>query len=218
MGLLAFPAAILAWVPTAASLTPDRWALFYVKMFTAYENAGRLDAALDAMDDGRALDPRLASYFQSSLNSFVARDQRLRLTDDVSRLAIAERGSRRDGSPLRLARWLRLLPDGSGREESRRLLEDALEKDPDDPRVHRELGAWWLDAAGDPEARRHARDELDRASRGDRGDPSAAILFALISGDPRQLDRPALRRLDRNSPRLRMARASLAAHRRSSIP
>jgi tetratricopeptide (TPR) repeat protein len=218
LGLLAAPAAALAWVPTAASLTPDRWALFYVKMFTAYENAGRLDDALEAMDDCRALDPRMASYFRSSLNSFIVRDQKTRLSDEVARRVAAERAHEDARTPLRVARWLRLLPDGPGREESRRLLDQALVIDPDDPRLHRELGAWWLGDWRDPASRRHAFEELDRASSGPAGDPSAAILFALISGDARQLDRPPLRRLDRNASRLRMARASLAARPRDGAP
>ncbi|MEA2630433.1 MAG: hypothetical protein QOE66_652, partial [Chloroflexota bacterium] len=211
VGLLALPAAILAWAPTAASLTPERWSLFYVKMITAYDVAGRLDEALDAMDDARALDPRMADYLHSTLDSSLAREQKLRLSREVARLVAAERMHDDAESTLRIIRWLRLLPDGPGREESRRLLEEALETHPDDPRLHRELGAWWLGDRNDPDARRRAKEELDRASRGPAGDPSAAILFALVSGDPRQLERPSLHRLGRDSTRLRMARASLAA-------
>jgi hypothetical protein len=83
-GLIALPAALLAWAPTAESLTPGRWALFYIKMFTAYESAEQLDAALDAIDDGRALDPRTASAFEHSLAGVVARDQKRRIAAEIA--------------------------------------------------------------------------------------------------------------------------------------
>ena len=211
VGLLAIPALALAWVPTAVTLAPDRWSFFYVKMFTAYENAGRLDDALDAIDDGRALDPRVAEKFSRLLNAFNAREQKERVSAELSRRMAIERARDGGGTPLRLIRWRRILPDGPSREESRQWLDEALKIDPDDRQLHRELGAWWLGKGADADARREAIAEFERASRGASGDPSAAILLALTVGDPRYLDRPALRSLDRNAPRLRMARASLAA-------
>jgi hypothetical protein len=210
IGLLAAPAAVLAWAPTAETMTPGRWALFYMKMFTAYEAAGRLDDALDAIDDGRALDARTAKAFETSLNGVVAGPQKQRIAGEIDRRLGAETAHPGPDTTLRLARLLRLLPDESGRAESRRLLEDALKSDRGNSRLHRELGAWWLGAWRDPAARAEAMFELDRAARGLEGDAGAAIMLALLTDEARRLNVPALRG-EQHSARLRMARAALAA-------
>jgi tetratricopeptide (TPR) repeat protein len=213
LGLVALPAAVLAWSPTAETLTPGRWALFYMKMFTAYELAGRLDDALDAIDDGRALDPRTARAFELSLASPVAAEQKARIAAEIDRkLAVDQVGM------IQRARWLRLLADESRRAQSRQLLEQALEDTPDDPALHRELAAWWLGAWRDPEARRRAQRELERATRSPRTDPDAALLRALLTGDGAEL-RAVRSATDRRlAPRSRMARAALAARRREATP
>jgi hypothetical protein len=183
-------------------------------MFTAYESAERLDDALDMIDDGRALDPRTAAAFEHSLNGLVARDQKRRIAAEVAGRVAADGPARDVATAVRVARWLRVLPDGPERAESVRVLEEALKADPDDPRLHRELGAWWLGAWRTPGARDRARDELLRAA----GDPSAAIMRALLTADPRLLERSTLPQDLRSSPRFRMARAALAVHRRESTP
>ena len=165
-----------------------------MKMFTAYESAGRLDDALDAIDDGRALDPRTARAFETSLNGVVAGPQKQRTAPSIDRRLDAETAHPGHEHPLRLARWLRLLPDESGRAEGRRLLEEALKSDPDNPRLHRELGAWWLGQWRDPAARHGALAELQRAARGPAGDAGAAIMLALLTGEGRHLNVPALQR------------------------
>jgi hypothetical protein len=214
IGLLALPVGVLAWFPTAVTMTPGRWALFYVKMFTAYESVGELDLALDAIDDGRALDPRTARAYESSINGLVAREQKERITATLQGRIAAEReaGSSDVERTLRRARWLRFLPDEPGRTESRRLLEEALEKAPAAPRLHRELAAWWLGAWRDPEARTRALEELRRATSGPADDPGAMILLALLTGDQGMLARLSTRPGHLDRARLRMARAAIAAH------
>jgi hypothetical protein len=214
LGLVALPVGILAWAPTAETMSPGRWALFYVKMFTAYESAGRLDEALDAIDDGRALDPRTARAYETSINGFVAREQKERIAVALGRQIGAER--ERGGSDIehviRKARWLRFLPDEPGRDESRRLLEDGLKTEPADPRLHRELAAWWLGEWRDPEARTRALAELRLAASGAAGDPGATIMLALLTGEKNQLARLPAGTWSLDQPRRRMARAAVAAH------
>jgi hypothetical protein len=216
LGALAIPAAIVAWVPTAESMTPGRWALFYVKMFTSYESAGRLDEALDAIDDGRALDPRTARAYETSLAGFVAAPQRQRIAAAVDKRIAEERARPPGADPVRLARWLRLLPDDPARADSRRVLEAALRGRPDDRlrgRLHRELGAWWLGQWREPGARLRARDELRLAASGPDADPDALLMLALLTGDAQLLNAQALASSDiRRRPRDRMARAAVAAH------
>jgi hypothetical protein len=214
IGLLAIPASILAWAPTAVTMTPGRWALFYVKMFTAYESAGRLDEALDAIDDGRALDMRTARAYENSINGIVAREQKERIAATLERRIAAERGG--VGSDVdravRVARWLRFLPDEPGRTESRRLLDEALEKHPAEPRLHRELAAWWLGQWRDPEARTRALEELRRGASGPAADPGAMIMLALFTGDSGPLERLSSESLHGDRARLRMAQAAIALH------
>jgi hypothetical protein len=213
LGVLALPAAALAWAPTAETLTPGRWALFYLKMFTAYESAGQIDDALDAIDDGRALDPRTARAFEASMNGFVARPQKQRIAAELARRIAVDRTRGDPASRLGLIRWLRVLPEEAPRGECLRLLEEALADHPDDPQLRRELGAWWLGQWRDPRARTKARAALERAARGPAADAGAAVLLALLSGETRSLDHPGTGRTLHSSPRVRMARAALIAHR-----
>jgi hypothetical protein len=184
-----------------------------MKMFTAYESAGRLDDALDAIDDGRALDPRTARAYETSINGFVAREQKERIAGKLERLLGVERnaGVADMGSVVRKARWLRFLPEDPGRTESRRLLEEALKRAPVDPRLYRELAAWWLGEWRVPEARTRALDALRHAAIGRRGDPGAMVMLALMTGERGVLTRlpTGSGRLDQ--PRERMARAAVAA-------
>jgi hypothetical protein len=64
---------------------------------------------------------------------------------------------------------------------------------------------------GDPAARRRAAEELHRAASTPSRDAEAAILLALLTGDPGPLAWPTVRGADPHSPRLRLARAILAA-------
>jgi hypothetical protein len=228
IGLVALPTAALAWAPTAVTMTPGRWALFYVKMFTAYESAGRLDLALDAIDDGRALDPRTARAYEASISGFVAREQKERIAAALAGPIAAGRVQRGSGPEevASLARWLRFLPDEAEQAESRRLLEDALREHPDDARLRRELGAWWLGEWRDPDARTRALGELRRAARGPNPDPGAVIMLALMTRDRKLLDQLAASSGRFDAARRRMARAAVAAHvlpgegtsRRGSLP
>jgi hypothetical protein len=185
-----------------------------MKMFTAYESAGRLDEALDAIDDGRALDPRTARAYETSINGFVAREQKERIAATLERRIGAEPET--DGSSIehviRNARWLRFLPDEPGRAESRRLLEEAVKTEPADPRLHRELAAWWLGEWRDPEARTRASEELRHATFGPAGDPGAMVMLALMTGERGLLARVSTGSWLLDQPRLRMARAAVAAH------
>src|SRR5262249_39974432 len=108
-------------------------------------------------------------------------------------------------SDLHRARWLRQLPEC--RSESHRLIEAILRANPDDPAGLLELGGWWLGEVDAPDARHHAVDAFRRAAMGPSGDPSAAVLLALMTSDPRPLDRQA------DGPRVRVARAILAERR-----
>jgi hypothetical protein len=211
MGLVALPALLVAWVPTAETLSPGRWALFYIKMFTAYESAGQHDLALDALDDGRALDPRTARAYEASIGGFVAAEQKQRIAAALEPRIAALRtaGSTEPEPTVRLARWLRFLPDEPRRAECRELLEDAVRAHPGDPRLRRELGAWWLGEWRDPDCRSRALGELRIAARG--RDPGAVIMLALLTGDKSGLDEPTLREGQVATARLRMARAAVAA-------
>jgi hypothetical protein len=204
--LLAAPAAWLAWRPPEVSWE-ERWGHAERMRFVADLRAGKLDAAIDALDDARALAPLPAEKLAEMLaegpfHDAVAQSIRTALSLD----AIAPTGQ---DSDLRRARLFRQLPED--RAESRRLLEAGLEARPGDPRYRREWGTWWLGEAGNPSARRRAVEELARAASGQEGDPDAAILLALLEGDSRLLDLPAIGRIDPGSPRLRMVRAILAS-------
>ncbi len=200
--LLMAPAAVLAWRPIDDP-APDRWGHGLIVLALADLGANRLDRAIDALDDARALGPGSAERVESLLTGGLVRDRLALLVKThlgAEILTGAPTDRRRE---LRHARWLRQFPDR--RSESRLLLDRALQADPGDFLAHRELGAWWLGNLGDPSARRLAAGELSRAT----GDPSAAVTLALLSGDRRRLPGrwPGV---DPAPDRLRLARAILA--------
>jgi hypothetical protein len=207
--LLLVPAAVLAWRPLADP-APNYWGHALLTLAVADLGAGQLEPAIDALDDARALGPDPATRIHQIFSAGPARGMLSAL------IASRPRAERSPGggpdSDLRLARWLRQFPDG--RTESRRLLEDLLRADPDDPRALRERGAWWLGLPGDPDARRRAAEDLGRGARGRGGDPGAAVLLALLRKDPRLLPPPNPRRATTDAglapARLRLARAILA--------
>ncbi|HWE38532.1 MAG TPA: glycosyltransferase family 39 protein [Isosphaeraceae bacterium] len=194
--LLGLPAAVLAWRPTPIP-AEERWAFAERRLVVASLQAGDLDAAIDALDDGRALGPEPMRRFNEML---AGSQEAAELAESIrSRLALRERFG--GTPPLLRARWLRVLP--SARAEARRLLDDALAADPLDPRARTELGAWWL-GSSDPSARDHAAAELRRAAA---TDPAAAILLALLFRDRSILDAPGLGRPVAKGVRMRVARA-----------
>lgn len=199
--LLAAPAALLAWLPTADPTT-DRWGEFEVKLFNAYLMAGRLDDAIDALDDAMAQGPRPALYMPSRLRTGAGHDRLLALADNRVRALAGDP----QAAELAKARYDRVLPER--RAASRRALEALIESDPTNRAAWRELGAWWLAEADDPEARQSAQDALEHAVEPPPSDPSAAILLALLKDNESLLDVPAPPR-SHLATRLRVARAIL---------
>jgi hypothetical protein len=198
---LATPAAAMAWAPTPVP-ADDRWGLALRRQFKALLWSGEVDAAIDALDDARALGPRPMRNLAAMMAAGPEHDLMATLLADAPVAGDEPPGI---ASDLRRARWLRQVPEG--RAESRHLLEAILRDHPDDPAALREWGAWWLGEVRDPDARARAASALRRAAEGPPGDPSAAILLALLASDRRALDDPALLRAD--GPRLRVARAIL---------
>ncbi len=202
--LLAAPAMMLAWRPIANPV-PDRWGHSAIGLALAYLAADRLEPAIDALDDSRAIGSGPAARVAELLAIGPMHDKMAWLAatslDTARRLRFESNTSR--------ARWLRQLPEG--RPEARRLLEAALRSNPGDARARREWACWWLGEAGNPAARRRAAEELHRAASPPSRDAEAAILLALLTGDPGPLGWPTVRGADRLSPRLRLARAILAA-------
>ena len=194
------PAAALAWRPSADPV-PDRWGHAEIALAVAELGEGRLDSAIDALDDARAIDPGAALRVAEITAAGPVHD---RLAAQISlRL---DMGRTTGGIPrLRRARWLRQIPEG--RPESRRILEAALAESPADPRALYEWGAWWLGEPADEGARRRASRELSLAAGAPGAEPSAAILAALLTGDPRSLPVPSGRR---PATRLRLARLILS--------
>lgn len=172
--LLGLPAAFLAWRP-APDPVPDRWGHAEIALALAELGEGRLESAIDALDDARAFSPGAASRVAEITAAGPVHD---RIAAQVGLRRGAGRVTR-----LRLARWLRQLPEG--RAESRRLLEIALTESPDDPVALVESAAWWLSEPGEG-PRRRALEELERAARRDL---SAAILAAILARDARKLPR-----------------------------
>jgi hypothetical protein len=208
VAFLAVPAGALAWRPLADP-APRRWNHAQINLALAYAGEGRLEEAIDALDDARAMDPALATKVASFL-------EKGSLHDRVAAL-VGEAMKRRPeaGSSVHRARWLRQLPET--RSESRRLLEELLRVQPRDPRVRREWGAWWLGQHDNPSARRVAGEHLATAVTGPTGDASAAILLALLTSDPRLLAKPAGLAAHSISPRLRLAKAILAERRTGAV-
>jgi hypothetical protein len=214
--LLAVPAAALAWQPPPNPF-PDRWSHFQVELALAYLDAGQVDQTINALDDARAMGQRPMQWTAMMLES--GQDH-----DHLEAVLMSHLETKTAGVPgldedLRRIRLLRQIPEG--RAESRRLAETALRDHPDDARVHREWGAWWLGEARmrDPEALRAVRlraaREFNQAAHGSaHGDSSAEILLALLTADPIHLDHAAQIGIDRDQPRIRYARAFLAAQHR----
>ena len=197
--ILMLPAALLAWAPSAVPLE-DRWGLPLRRLYRAELSANRIQMAINALDDARALGPRPAAALGAMLA--VGPDHDLFVS-------LLSSGSPEEADEmLERIRLLRQIPEG--RAESRRQLDEWLQADPDNRRARAESGAWWLGAVHDPDARRHAIEELRRAASGPSGDRSAAILLALLTRDRRVLDLPALRQMGPDPARLRVARAILA--------
>ena len=205
--LLAVPASALAWRPISDP-APDRWGHADIELAVAYLSEGRLESAIDAMDDARALDGGAADRAEALLAEGPVHDRLGQLVAD--RLGIAR--SVVAASDVDRARWLRQLP--GTRAQGRRLLEGRLRSAPDDPAAWREWGAWWLGESADPDARPRARSALARACRSPAPDPSAAVLIALLDSDPRPLAAATSPQPDRRRERARRARAIVAPRRR----
>jgi hypothetical protein len=198
--LLAVPALVLAWRPLPDP-TPDRWGHAEIELALAYLASGRLDPAIDALDDARALGPGPAGRIAALLAEGPVHDRVAALVRD--RLAASRRAG--DTPALDRARWLRQLPEA--RAESRRVLESLLRSHPDDPATLREWGAWWLGEPDGPDARRRASAAFARAERTPPGDASSALLLALLNSDPRPLASRPLPPAGRLRQRARLARA-----------
>jgi hypothetical protein len=203
VALLMVPAAILAWRPLKDP-APARWGHALIGLALADALAGQLEAAIDALDDARALGPGPAQRVEQLAARGPLHDAMSVLI--ASRPAADRHPGRGPEPDLHLARWMRQFP--KGRAPSWRLVDQALEGDPDNPRANRERGAWWLGQTDQPDARRRALLDLLRASRGPTGDTSAAVLLALLVHDHRFL--PA-NSGSLSAARLRLARAILKA-------
>ncbi len=197
--LLAAPAAWLAWRPIPDP-APDRWGHAEIELALAYLADGRLESAIDALDDARALGEGPAARAAELLAAGGVHDRLAGLAADRSETTPAAEVDR--------ARWLRQLPET--RAEARRILEAILVARPADPAALREWGAWWLGEPDDPAARRRAIEALGRAGGPAGNDPSAAVLLALLGADPGPLDRLRDGVPDRSRGRVRLARAILA--------
>jgi hypothetical protein len=198
--LLALPAAALAWRPLADP-APDRWGHCEIQLAMASLQAGRLGPAIDAFDDADALGVGPAIRVREILATSPIHDRLAALVS--TRLRIGQGALA--ASDLERARWLRQLPES--RDESRNLLEAALRSRPDDAVALRELGDWWLGQVEEPGARDRARALFERAVGITPAAPSAAVPLALLTADPRRLERLDPRRED--GTRVRLARAAL---------
>ncbi|SIO14925.1 Dolichyl-phosphate-mannose-protein mannosyltransferase [Singulisphaera sp. GP187] len=205
--LLVLPAAALAWRPMVDP-TPDRWGHAEIELALAFLAEGSLEPAINALDDVRALGEGPSARVTTLLAEGPVHDRLAALV--LNRL----NGPRHAGEIPQIirARWLRQLPET--RAESRRRLEGLLRSQPDDPAVRREWGAWWLDEANDPEARRHAKDALARAIEAPGGDASAAVLLALLTTDPLPLAGLTSHRSVSLNARVRLAQAIVIARSR----
>jgi 4-amino-4-deoxy-L-arabinose transferase-like glycosyltransferase len=203
--LLGIPAVWLSWRPMG--LDPEeRWGHAERMLFIAYLQAGQLDAAIDALDDARAIGPEPAARLGEMLASGPLHD--LFLADRDAALRVQNPHASAPEIFLRRARLFRQVPEG--RAESRELLEQALKIRRSDARFLRESGAWWLGEVHDPAARSRAVEALDRGAHGENADASAAILLALVKRDRGYLPPASLLQKKRDSGRLRLAHAILA--------
>ena len=200
--LLSLPIAALAWRPLADP-SPDRWGHSEIALAVAELGASRLEPAIDALDDARAFGPGAAIRVGEITTAGPVHDRLVSLIQvEANRL-----GGRPNVPRGQLARWLRQVPEG--RAESRRLLDESLAENTDDRPSLREFGAWFLGDLDNPDARRRATLELERASRNPSGDFHAAILLALLSGNKDILPSHESAIEPGRSPRLPLARTIL---------
>ncbi|MGC8644444.1 MAG: glycosyltransferase family 39 protein, partial [Isosphaeraceae bacterium] len=146
--LVVLPCTALAW-RTGIDPDPDRWGYFQQALLVGYLQADDLDAAIDVLDDARAVGPRSpasAAVFapglvQSQLTRAVGR-----------RWAIVRQNP---DLVLTQARLARVVPQTH--ELAGRLLDEAERLDPHDSAYWRERGGWWLGRQrNDPGAREQA--------------------------------------------------------------
>ena len=209
VSLLALPCLALALSPLPDP-TPERWSHGEIEIALAYLAEGRVESAINAFDDARALGAGPAHRVTQLLANGPVHDRLATLVRMRSDFSREDRG----GSPLERARWLRQFPET--RDEARRELEGLLATSPRNPAVFREWGAWWLGEVDDAEAPRRAQTALAEACRTPAGDSSAAILLALLTSDPAPLDRSAPLPTRGRQERLDLARA-IVGHRARSV-
>ena len=200
--LVAAPAVVLAGRPLDDPV-PDRWGHAEIALAVAELGASHLEPAIDALDDARAFGPEAAFRVDQIVSEGPVHD---RLATLVGSRLEDNRG-RPDLLRSTLARWLRQVPEGQA--EARRLLDQALALDPTDRVALRERGALRLAEVEEPEARKEAAKELALAARPPNGDPSAAILGAILARDGDLLPDLDNERFRLLSPRLPLARAVL---------
>jgi hypothetical protein len=206
--LVAAPMAALAWRP-GVDPHPDRWEYFQFGLFTSSLQDGDVDAAIDVLDDLRAMNPRA-----EPLTEIITPGPIHELfTATIARRWAAIMSA--SGSAVALARLARVLPETHAMAAG--LLDEAERTRPDDPILWRERGGWWLARPSDAKARGLAIEAYRRAS----SDPSARITLALLTSDPSLLDGPSTARPDRI--RLALAvidgrRKSLEVRRRINVP
>ncbi|AGA30670.1 ArnT family glycosyltransferase [Singulisphaera acidiphila] len=205
--LLVLPIAALAWRPMVDP-TPDRWGHAEIELALAYLAEGRLEPAIDALDDVRAIGEGPSGRVATLLAEGPVHDRIAALV--LNRLNMARYAE--EIPQIVRARWLRQLPET--RAESRRRLEALLLSHPNDPTVRREWGAWWLGETNDPDARRHAKDALAQAIQAPGSDASAAILLALLTSDRLPLAGLTLNRPAPLNDRVRLALAIVASRSR----
>jgi 4-amino-4-deoxy-L-arabinose transferase-like glycosyltransferase len=205
--LLAIPALLVAWRPMADP-TPDRWGHAEIELALANLAVGKLEPAIDALDDARALGGGTADRVATLLAEGLVHDRLAALV--MLRLSLGA-----DVAELDRARWFRQLPET--RAEGRRRLEELLQSRGDDPAIRRELGAWWLGEPDSPDAREQARAALMQACRYKDADVSASVLLALLGSDPDLLIGLTLRPGDRSLERVRLAREILSSRKRLAI-
>ena len=211
LALIALPVAVLAWRPIPDPV-PDRWGHAQIMLAVAELGEAHLEAAIDALDDARAIGRGAAARVDEITAAGPVHDRLASLIQ-----ARADAGGGRANVPrLLLARWLRQLPEG--RPESRALLDRALSDDPESRQALRESGAWSLGDWDDPGSRGRASLELSTACRGPGGDPSAAILLALLSGNVRNFPDTVGSMKSPLFPRLRLARAIMRGNPPRKIP
>ncbi len=176
LGLVGLPCCLLAWWPPPGP-PPQDWSTNLLKLGVANLRAGRIDAAIDAFDDARALDTKGAALIRSVCETQAVRDE-----FGKALKANARDGSMDSGEPTvawRRARLLRQIPDRFT--EALALLQGSLRSHPDDPNLRRELGLALIDRSANANGFEAAIEILRSLTRdGDRG---AAIAFSMATND-----------------------------------